>query len=512
MDSSKKGMMTKRLATSKSSIFSFLHFYGAIISLSYCLQGVRTDSHQLLVYEKASKRFQLREDVLALMDPLPSPIFIISAVGNARIGKSTTMNCIQYLWNEKCDGFKQSFKTSDNQTPETRGVWMKMLSWKEQQNASVVFLDVEGTNAGDSSVIDNFSLFTGLLSSEIMAFTGKYVENHILDFFYRISKLLDGMVEYNKLETLGLPSLRVVQIGALKTCGKTQRDHVADALIKPFHDDGHDKQRESIRKYFPREKIQASKLMYLQSDSLNILEEFHLHYQTDYGKQIQKLVADLKTVLPKRTLRKSLIDGKSFVDIVKKLVNAMNTNFWEDFGNQYKAIEKQICNNAAETYLEDLQDKSASDIEKMKNERIRQFEIKCKLQEETDRRIKNVEKILLKKRELEEEVRKQVESERKRAEEEKRRKIAEEKLIEQQKEQARKVKLAEEAMAAEVRRRKEEEEKRRQVRKEATSFSSAGVLKETREQSRKEDQKMFQSCISSVYFDSKTREYFMNTN
>ena len=435
----------------------------SIIFLVNCLRLLwATDSHQLLVYEKSSKTFQLNENALSLIESLSSPVFIISAIGNARIGKSTTLNCIRHLWNEECANFKELFKSGDTVHPETRGTWMTILPWKSQKNASVILLDVEGTNAGDRSVIDNLSIFTGLLSSEIMAFTGRYVENHILEFFYRISKLLDLVTDFNELVSLGLPSLRVVQIGGLKTPGKTQRDHVVEAMTTPFHDDGYDEQRKSIRKYFTREKIKASKLMFLQAENLHILSEFHLHTDSEYGKQMQKLVGELKFVPAKRSLRKNLLDGKSFADLAKKLVKAMNSNFWEDFGNEYKAIERQICNNAAKMYLEELKNKSVSEIEQIKLVRIAQFENKCNFQEEREREKNNIETMLMRKQEIEEAARKQVEAERKRAEEEAKRLDTEERLRREKEKHDREIKAAEVARAAEEQRRKDAEEKRRQ--------------------------------------------------
>ena len=298
-----------------------------------CLEAYR--SQQLLTYDKsASPSFQLDERVLKSIGSLSTPVVVISAIGNARLGKSTALNCIHYTWNGRNGTFKNDmFKTGDYQDPETRGVWVKILENQGKHDGSIVFLDVEGTNAGDRSVIDNLSIFTALLSSEIMTFTGRHVENHILDFFYRITRLFDIVTDHTKLASL--PNLRVVQIGALKTRGKTQRQHVADALTSlHYKEDRYIEQRKSIAKYFPGEKIQASELVYIQSDSLHILDDFHLHQSSRYAKQIRELVNELKDVPPKRTLSGNLLDGKGFINIASKLVAKMNLNFWEDFGDQ----------------------------------------------------------------------------------------------------------------------------------------------------------------------------------
>ena len=380
-----------------------------------CLEAYR--SQQLLTYDKSeSPSFQLNERVLKSIGSLPTPVVVISAIGNARLGKSTALNCIHYAWNGGNGTFKNDmFKTGDYQDPETRGVWVKILENQGKHDGSIVFLDVEGTNAGDRSVIDNLSIFTALLSSEIMTFTGRHVENHILDFFYRITRLFDIVTDHTKLASL--PNLRVVQIGALKTRGKTQRQHVADALTSlHYKEDKYIEQRKSIARYFPGEKIEASKLVYIQSDSLHILDDFHLHQSSRYAKQIRELVNELKDVPPKRTLSGNLLDGKGFINIASKLVAKMNLNFWEDFGDQYKGIEKELCKIAANKFFSDLYNKSVKEIEDIIEVRVQKFDEECALQEERNATEKEMTRMLMGKKEIEDLIRKRQAADREKAE------------------------------------------------------------------------------------------------
>ena len=163
----------------KSIIWQIVYLHSLIL----CVQAYH--SLQLLRYDKVvSQPFQLEKETLKPIKALQAPMIIISAVGNARVGKSAALNCIYYAWNRGTATFRNDmFKTGDYQDPETRGVWVKAREDQPKDVGSIVFLDVEGTNARNSSLIDNLSIFTALLSSEIMVFTGKYVENHILDFF-----------------------------------------------------------------------------------------------------------------------------------------------------------------------------------------------------------------------------------------------------------------------------------------------------------------------------------------
>ena len=188
------------------------------------------------------------------------------------------------------------------------------------------------------------------------------------------------MIEYTKLTSL--PRLRVVQIGALKTREKTQRQHVVDTLTSPDIDDEYVEQRKLIAKYFPRDQIQAAELVHLPSDQLHILHDFPLHLNSLYAKQIGNLVRDLKAVPPKRTLGGSIFDGKTLVTLALKLVDTMNSNYWKDFGNQYKGIEMTLCTKAVNKYFKDLHEMPLDEVKRLKKERIQKFHEECVLEEE----------------------------------------------------------------------------------------------------------------------------------
>lgn len=69
---------------------------------------------------------------------------VISAIGEARVGKSTTLNFVRHILN--CDGkheaeIEEVFETGDSLKPVTYGIWMSVC-----EKESIVLLDVEGTN------------------------------------------------------------------------------------------------------------------------------------------------------------------------------------------------------------------------------------------------------------------------------------------------------------------------------------------------------------------------------
>ena len=46
--------------------------------------------------------YKLNEDILEKISELQRPIRVIAAVGNAKVGKSTTLNLISHIWNGNC--------------------------------------------------------------------------------------------------------------------------------------------------------------------------------------------------------------------------------------------------------------------------------------------------------------------------------------------------------------------------------------------------------------------------
>ena len=91
---------------------------------------------------------------------------------------------------------------------------------------------------------------------------------------------------------------------------------------------------------------------------------------------------DLKAVPPKRTLGGSIFDGKTLVTLALKLVDTMNSNYWKDFGNQYKGIEMTLCTKAINKYFKDLHEMPLDEVKRLKKERIQKFHEECVLEEE----------------------------------------------------------------------------------------------------------------------------------
>lgn len=141
-------------------------------------------AQQLLEYNFKTKQFVLDSRCLVEISKLRGPIIVISAVGDARIGKSTTLNLIRHFWNENSlPAFDETFATGNTTTPVTHGVWASIIPAKTPDESNAILLDVEGLNVADDAVTTHLSMFTALVSSAVHIFTRDMMQNHVLDFF-----------------------------------------------------------------------------------------------------------------------------------------------------------------------------------------------------------------------------------------------------------------------------------------------------------------------------------------
>lgn len=65
-------------------------------------------------FNKTQKTFKLNETVLEELSQLQRPVRVIAVVGDARIGKSTTMNLISHIWTKvNRNKVEEIFETGD---------------------------------------------------------------------------------------------------------------------------------------------------------------------------------------------------------------------------------------------------------------------------------------------------------------------------------------------------------------------------------------------------------------
>ena len=340
-------------------------------------------AQQLLKYNFDTKQFVLDSRSLVEISKLRGPIIVVSAVGDARIGKSTTLNLIRHFWNENSlQAFHETFETGDTKAPVTHGVWALIIPAKTPDECNTILLDVEGLNLGDDAVTTHLSMFTALVSSAVHIFVRDMVQNHVLDFLYFISRLTEMIFPDERFDNF--PHLGIIVRGALETPpGYTLDEYIHDFILSLDSNDRMQEERKTIRKYFSRDKISANQIPYVQD--VTIFKDMRKFRNTDFQKVILSLVEQFKTSPQKKSLRGDrLMEGESLAGFVKELFHAMNNNAWMDFNDAYLMLERQICADAYDKVVRPVLDKTSSENDADLENTMAEFKAKCALPEEAE--------------------------------------------------------------------------------------------------------------------------------
>jgi len=375
--------------------------------------------------------FELNKDLLLEIAELQRPIRVIAVVGDARIGKSTTLNLIKHIWSGANQTYiEEVFKTGDTFGSVTRGVWAQVIQPRDEQGGNVVLLDVEGTGLGYDALTTHLSMFTALVSSGLNLFVREIVQNNNLHFLFHMSRLSDLVFPSISLENF--PKLQVViRQGSLEYPGegKTIEDYIRDCIVEPSFQKDMKEERQIIAKHFPRNQISVIQIPYLEERERNLLSNFDKLSKLQYWGVMERLVEKFKQFPVKKTLGGSYIDGQALVELTVRLTETMNKNSWPDFGSVYDTIEKNICSRSYIKFVEPLfAELSADIIEAKLEDTLRAFKMECVLESEIAAAREDLRGIVEEKRKVEELERKAKEAESERIAAEKRREEQEEKF------------------------------------------------------------------------------------
>ena len=340
-------------------------------------------AQQLLEYNFKTKQFVLDSRCLVEISKLRGPIIVVSAVGDARIGKSTTLNLIRHFWNQNSlPAFDETFETGNTTIPVTHGVWASIIPAKTPDESNAILLDVEGLNVADDAVTTHLSMFTALVSSAVHIFTRDMMQNHVLDFLYFILRLTEMVFPDERFDNF--PHLGVMVRGALETPpGYTLDEYIHDSILSMANNDRMQEERKTIGKYFSKDKISANQIPYVQD--ITIFKDKRKFRNTDFHKVILSLVEQFKKSPQKKSLNGGrLMDGESLALFVKKLFLAMNKNAWMDFNDAYLMLERQICADAYGKIVRPVLDKTASEIGADLENTMAEFKTNCALPEEVE--------------------------------------------------------------------------------------------------------------------------------
>ena len=335
----------------------------------------------LIKFDKTEDIFELNKAVLEDLLQLQRPIRVIAVVGDARIGKSTTLNVISHIWSEVNDSHvEEIFKTGDTQEAVTRGVWCHIIHPQDKKGGSVLLLDVEDTNLGDDAVTTHLSMFTALVSSGLNVFVREVFQNNNLHFLFHMSRLSDQIFPNITIENF--PKLQVVIRGALgdPDGGKTIEDYTKDCIVEPSFQESMKEERKAIAKHFPRNQITVSQIPQVERD---LFKDFNKLRKSDYWQEMKRLVEKLKTFPIKKTLGGRPMDGQGLVELAWHLKETMNADSWLDFANAYVVLEKNICKRSREKLIKPLFAlPTADEIEARIEDALRNFAMECELETE----------------------------------------------------------------------------------------------------------------------------------
>ena len=345
----------------------------AIISFDSTAQGHRSRAKVLLELGDNDTSYQLNPEVLEDIKKLQAPIQVISAVGKARVGKSTMLNLITHILDEKNhDLVEETFATGDSVDAVTRNVWVHIVPKHggDDERGSILVMDVEGTDLGDDGVTGHLSMFTAMMSSLLNVFARDYVGNHDKLFLYRITRLSD-LVFQNQSDPQNFPKLHIIVRTDLQPRDENG-DYIRDEIYN--FEDG------KIKKYFQQRQIEVSHIKSVPNASL--LGDIGLLSNTSHWKSLNTVADIFRNSPEKKSLQGNLVNGEALKDLAEKLVEQMNKNEWEGFGDIYLSWEKNICRKSYENLVKPLLKLTSDEIFESMLKTMEKFRGKCTLDSE----------------------------------------------------------------------------------------------------------------------------------
>ena len=389
--------------------------FGTLLSDSGFVIVTEAQQAKILLRSVSNKSspnaFELNLDVLKEISQMEPPIRVIAAVGNARVGKSTFLNLVGHILDEKRTSsvIEEVFKTAASLKAVTRDVWAYVIRQKE---GSMLLLDVEGTDLGDDTVTDRLSMFTAMMSSRLNVFAVDFVGNADTDFLYRMARL-SYIVFKDKNILDHFPKLQIV----LRTNLGSDGDYNFEEIIRGETHKGKEDKMETIYKFFPKDSIAVTRIPYVHN-AAQLFRDQNVLENSSAWKAFKTAIEKIKESPEKKTFEGSSIDGEALSDLAERLVQIMNNNSWEYFGNVYETWERDICRKSYKEHIEPvLKRRTSIEIQDEMIEASDKFKRVCNLKEEIENAKEDLKRAGRNKKKFEEEEKQRKEEKRKRDEE-----------------------------------------------------------------------------------------------
>ena len=226
--------------------------------------------------------------------------------------------------------------------PVTRGIFMHALPRRDGKG-SIVFMDCEGLDVGDETLIRELGITTRLVSSTLIIFVDNLFNNDDLNFLFHLTHVSNDILGESGLTQN--PNLVVFVRGGLKPPnGQTLEEYTTNYISEPSFDSGGKGMREKrafIARYFPKADISVFRIPFV--DDSRLFEDFPNKLPgTDYWKSLERITKEIEKLPAKKAPNGSLVDGLALHDLLLEGTEILN-GARPSLRNNYLYIEEQIC-------------------------------------------------------------------------------------------------------------------------------------------------------------------------
>ena len=276
-------------------------------------------STQLLRYEEG--HVIVNKSVLDKLAQLTGPIHVLTAIGDARIGKSTALNLMAAMMESKDKkGRVQSvppvFSVCGSLDTCTKGVWVYVLPL--QTRGHLIILDVEGTDLGGDLITTQFSLLTAYVATDIVVFLKEAVPPRAAIFLHELARLKERQHQANAGHVGFTQKLYVVIRDPLKPPEDVSlAEYVSQSLTSPTYCFNDKAECMLLEKHFLySQKINVYSMPYVNRRHQKSLE--WTSKDKSYLRTIETLTLDLKNAASVRsTTPDSMVSGSLLSGIIQ---------------------------------------------------------------------------------------------------------------------------------------------------------------------------------------------------
>lgn len=265
--------------------------------------------------------------------------------------------------------------------PVTRGILMHALPRRDGKG-SIVFMDCEGLDVGDETVIRELGITTRLVSSTLIIFVDNLFNNDDLNFLFHLTHVSNDIL--GESAHTQNPNLVVFVRGGLKPPnGQTLEEYTTNYISEPSFDSGGKGMREKrafIARYFPKTEISVVTIPFV--DDSQLFEDFPNKLPgTDYWKRMERITQEIEKFPAKKALNGSLVDGLALHDLLLEGTEILN-GAGPSLRNNYLDIEEQICKRWYTEIVTPVLALNASEIHIKMEHTVTSFMLHCALESE----------------------------------------------------------------------------------------------------------------------------------